>query len=167
MQKLETSQLVTSSLLTIKVGVINYHPNMELADQMDLASKELLMLSKKLTNKADVIRQNADTERDKKCLKEGIVFMKEVTDPKKKVKLCNNHRPHRMRYTQEKKPVIPPTLYVSDDEEMPMPTNNNPDTRFLNVKENLNNRKKTQFMCDTCGKIFRDSNKLNNHISTH
>ena len=150
-----------------KSWVNNYHPNMELADQMDLASKELLTLAKKLNSKADAIHQNADAERDKKRLKEGIVFMKEVTDPKEKVQLCNNRRPHRMRYTQEMKPVIPPTLYVSDDEEMPMPTNNDPDTQFMNVKENLNNPDKTQFMCDTCGKVFRDSNKLNNHISTH
>ena len=76
-----------------KSGVNNYHPNMDLADKMDLASKELITLSKKLSTKADVIRQNADAERDKKCLKEGIVFMKEVTDPKEKVQLCNNRRP--------------------------------------------------------------------------
>ena len=150
-----------------KSGVNNYHPNMDLADQMDLTSKELIALSKKLSNKADVICQNADAERDKKRLKEEIVFMKEVMDPKEKVQLCNNPRPHRMKYTQEIKPVIPPTLYVSDDEEMPMLTNNDPDTRFMNVKENLNNHEKTQFMCDTCGKFFRDSNELNNHISTH
>ena len=90
-----------------KSGVNNYHPNMDLANQMDLASKELIALSKKLRNKADVIRQNADAERDKKHLKEGIVFIKEVTDPKEKVELCNNCRPHRMKYTQEIKPVIP------------------------------------------------------------
>ena len=101
---------------------------MDLADQMDLTSKELIMLSKKLSSKADVIRQNADAERDIKHLKEGIVFMKEVTDPKEKVQLCNECRPHRMKYTQEVKPVIPATVYISDDEEMPMPTNNNPDT---------------------------------------
>ena len=149
-----------------KSGVNNYHPNMDLADQMDMASKELLTLSKKLSTKADSIRENANSEIDKKHMKEGIVFMTQVTDPREKVELCNR-RPHRMRYTQEMKPVIPPTLYVSDDEEMPMPTNNDPDTRFLNVKENQNNPDKIQFKCDSCGKVFRDSNELNNHISTH
>ena len=91
--------------------------------------------------------------------------MTEVTDPQEKVELCNR-RPHCMRYTQEMKPVIPPTLYVSDDEEMPMPTKNDPDTRFLNVKENQNNLDKIQFKYDSCGKVFRDSNELNNHISS-
>ena len=121
-----------------KSGVNNYHLNMDLADQMDMASKELLRLSKKLSTKADSICKNANSEIDKKHMKEGIVFMTEVTDPREKVELCNC-RPHHMRYTQEMKPVIPPTLYVSDDEEMLMPTNNDPDTRFLNVKENQNN----------------------------
>ena len=139
---------------------------MDLADQMDMASKELLTLSKKLSTKADSIRENANSEIDKKHMKEGIVFMTEVTDPREKVELCNR-RPHRMRYTQEMKPVIPPTLYVSDDEEMPMPTNNDPDTRFLKVKQNQKNPEKIQFKCDSCGKVFRDSNELNNHISTH
>ena len=54
-----------------KSGINNYHPNMELADQMEMASKELLMLSKKLSTKADNIRQNANSEIDKKCMKEG------------------------------------------------------------------------------------------------
>ena len=141
---------------------------MELADQMDLASKELAKLSKKLNTKAEKIRSNADSERDKKLEKSGLVFMAEITDPREKSQICYDRRPSRMRYTQELKPVInPPTVYVSDDEAMPVPTNNDPDTRFMNVKENLNSKDKVQFQCDSCGKFFRDTSELNNHISTH
>ena len=100
---------------------------MQIADQMDLASKELIKLSKKLNLKAEQICENATAERDNK---RGIVFMSEVTDPKEKHKLTQNRRPHHMKYTQELKPVIKHPVTVSDDEEMPAPTNNDPDTRF-------------------------------------
>ena len=68
---------------------------------------------------------------------------------------------------QELKPVITHPVTVSDDEEMPAPTNNDPDTCFLNVKQNMNDKRKRQFQCDTCAKFFRDSSELNNHLSTH
>ena len=93
--------------------------------------------------------------------------MAEVTDPNDKEAITRNRRPHRMKYTTEMKPVIPPNLYISDDEEMPLPTNNDPDTRFLKVKISQNNPEKTAFKCDTCGRTFRDSNELNNYLSTH
>ena len=147
-----------------KSGENNYHPNMQIADQMDLAPKELIKLSKKLNLKAEQIRENATAECDNK---RGIVFMSEVTDPKEKHELTQNRRPHRMKYTQELKPVITHPVTVSDDEEMPAPTNNDPDTRFLNVKQNMNDKRKHQFQCDTCAKFFRDSSELNNHLSTH
>ena len=69
-----------------------------------------------------------------------------------------------MKYTTEIKPVV--NMTVSDDEEMPWPTNNMPDTHFLNVKANLN-KEKEQFHCDSCGKFFCDTSELNNHLSTH
>ena len=120
---------------------------MQIADQMDLASKEFIKLSKKLNLKAEQIRENATAERDNK---RGIVFMSEVTDPREKHELTKNRRPHRMKYMQELKPVITHPVTVSDDEEMPAPTNNDPDTRFLNVKQNMNDKRKHQFQCDTC-----------------
>ena len=70
-----------------KSGENNYHPNMQIADQMDLASKELIKLSKKLNLKAEQIRENATAEHDNK---RGIVFMSEVTDPKEKHELTQN-----------------------------------------------------------------------------
>ena len=42
-----------------------------------------------------------------------------------------------------------------------------PDTWFMNVKENQNNLVKAQFWCNSCGKVFRDSNELNNDTLTH
>ena len=70
-----------------KSGENNYHPNMQIADQMDLASKELIKLSKKLNLKAEQIHENATAEHDNK---RGIVFMSEVTDPKEKHELTQN-----------------------------------------------------------------------------
>ena len=149
-----------------KSGESNFHPNLELANQMDMASKELLTLSKKMHTKAEQIHQNTEAERDQKRHKSGIIFMAEVTDPQEKVQLCQTCRPHCMKYTQEFKPVNP-CVTVSDDEDMPMPTNNDPDTCFMSVKKNQNNPDKLQFQCDSCGKVLRDSNELNNHVSIH
>ena len=42
-----------------KTGENNYHPNIELADQMDLAAKELAKLSTKLNLQAVKIRENS------------------------------------------------------------------------------------------------------------
>ena len=144
-----------------KTSENNYHPNLELADQMDLEAKELAKLSTKLNLQAVKIHENVEAEHDQK---HGIVFMTEVLDPKDKHEMCQEGRPHCMKYTMEIKPVV--NMTVSDDKEMPCPTNNTPDTRFMHVKDN-SNKQKEQFRCDTCGKFFRDTNKLNNHLSTH
>ena len=144
-----------------KTGENNYQPNLQLADQMDLAAKELAKLSTKLNLQAVKIRENVEAERDQK---HGIVFMTEVLDPKDKHEMCQERRPHRMKYTTEIKPIV--NMMVSDDEEMPCPMNNTPDTQFMHVKAN-SNKEKEQFCCDTCAKFFRDTSELNNHISTH
>ena len=90
--------------------------------------------------------------------------MTEVLDPKDKHEMCQERRPHHMKYTTEIKPIV--NMMVSNDEEMPCPTNNTPDTWFMYVKAN-SNKEKEQFRCDTCAKCFCDTSELNNHISTH
>ena len=107
------------------------------------------------------IRENAEAERDQK---HGIVFMTEVLDPRDKHEMCQECRQHRMKYTMEIKPIV--NMTVCDDEEMPCPTNNTPDTQFMHVKAN-SNKEKEEFCCDTCAKFFCDTSELNNHISTH
>ena len=151
-----------------KTGINNYSPNLKFADMMDMAAKELVRLSKRLTVNADLLRQKVIEERDKKRHKQDIVYIEEITDPSKKNKITQDRRPTRMRYTREMKPTVTPArAYVSSDEDMPLPTGNDPDTRFMYVKDNQNNINKTQFLCNTCNKVFRDSSELNNHLSQH
>ena len=151
-----------------KTGINNYAPNLQLADNIDMAAKELVHLSKQLTVSAQELRQKVIEERDKKRHKQDIVFVDQVTDLGKEKKLCQDSKSTGMCHTQEIKLVLAPKMvYVSSDEEMPLPTGNDPDTHFKYVKKNQNNQDKTQFLCSGCKKVFRNSSELNNHLSQH
>ena len=149
----------------------NYDPNLDFAAKLECVAKKLVELSNKCSVNAVKIRDKVDMFKNKKCEKEGVICIGEVTDPRLKDKITWDRRPERIRYTREIKKELPDpkhAVYVSTDESGEE-YEGCPDTRFKYTKKNGNDASKTQFQCKvkTCLKVFRDSSELNNHMSVH
>ena len=154
-----------------RTGVNDYEPNLEFAVKLEYLAKKLIEVSNKCSFNAQKLRDIVQVAKDKKNDLQDIVFMTEVTDVSKKCKEALNKWPRRVKYTMEIKSEIPrwPVTISSDESDDDGPLPGDPDTRFMYIKNNSNNRDKVQFQCadKTCRKVFRDSVELNNHVSVH
>ena len=174
-----------------KTGANNYKPNLDYADTLDCVAKNLLDFSTKISQNAQKIRDKVDNCQNVKDHMQDLFVIGQYTVstlPKpdnKSLKRLALSSPKAFVVKQEN--CVQYGGYVSDspceseDEairgkprkkkqkvSVQPPEPGNPDTKFLYLKTNSNSTE--NFICNMkggCGKKFRDSSELNNHLSTH
>ena len=73
----------------INKGVMDYEMNRKFAKKMEKLSKEFASMSIQISEVASSISDKVDAALDKKEVKQGIIFVEEVTEAKQKSDLAN------------------------------------------------------------------------------
>ena len=158
---------------------------MALARTLDCVSNKLIEISGTLRSNAQKIRDNVDECKNRKDALQNILVTDVTTDPEQRNNITRSGLATLLPTSEE--PSIYNYGFLSDDssdEQVDDTSENtqkkkkrkikttpkqpgNPDTRFVDVKQNLNIS--ANFVCKVadCGKKFRDSSELNNHMSMH
>ena len=156
-----------------KSSLNDYTMNHAFADKLDNISKEVIGLSKCLTEKAAAIRTRVDRALDEKRRFEDVTFIRHVTNQMKKCDLAKEQDPQKIREFKlsEDYPIPRETLDSSDSDDDQTDGKEQqlgePDGHFMYAKTNENDPMVHSFMCKHCQQTFRDRNELRNHSTHH
>ena len=161
-----------------KSGVNDYTMNHVFVDRRDNISKEVIGLSKCLTEKAAAIRTRVDKALDDKRRFEDVSFIRDVTNQLHKCEIAQQKDPRKIKEFKlsEDFGIAHETLDSSDDDDdedetatgkKPQQELGEPDGHFIYSKTNENDPNSHSFMCKICQKTFRERNKLRNHSAHH
>ena len=167
-----------------KSGLNDFSMNHDFADKLDSLAKEVLGLSKCLSEKANQVREKVDKALDNKRRFQDVHFVRDVTKQMEKCQIAQLQKKSEIReYKYSVDYRIPcEHLDTSDEEEDEAPNSkgssvtnkkgkeaelSDPDKHFMYPKDNENDAEKHNFVCKLCTKVFRDINDLRNHDTAH
>ena len=158
--------------------------NLSFANRLDLLSTNLVGLSQNCKDAANDIQQKVRDAEDRKIAAEGILeISKRVENLEDKDPLVQTRSAPPKPFTKSKniKPEPAQYLMISDsdsdiedlmDWQVKQKENQpvfpgDPDTRFLNPKQNSNKRFDYDHFCETCKATFWSKKDLRNHQGQH
>ena len=165
-------------ILDAKSRLNNFSMNHDFADKLDSLAKEVLGLSKCLSDKAAQVREKVDKALDDKRRFQDVHFVRDVTNQMEKCQIAQLQKKSDYReYKYSEDYRIPCEHLDTSDEEDAAPTAKKkkpnppelgePDKHFMYPKDNENDVEKHNFVCKQCSKVFRDINDLRNHDTQH
>ena len=174
-------QLADNDLIVcdFDTGLNDYSKNLKFADNLDVISKELTMLSKECSDKANAIRDRIAQAKEDKCLIQDIVFQTEIVKDAEKCDEITKIRPsvnyiakdfvhtHDFRIKREW-PILLHEDSTTDSENNEPVKSGDPDTKFRYAKDNdFDETRHPNSICVECDKVCRDQHELHNHMSNH
>ena len=150
-----------------EMGLTSFSINERFAKKLEEASKCVAGLANSLSEKAVLVTQKLDEARDRKINMQDVLFGKKITDYKQK---CPETRknPH-VKFVPSQDFRIK-TEWISDDsgdEGLMENFSGEADGHFTYPKDNENPAESHSFVCEHCGGVYRDRNKLRNHYTNH
>ena len=148
-------------------GNLDFKLNLKFAKKLEELSKSVVGMSTRLTEVAQEITDKVKAALDCKDIKQGILFMEEVTDPKQKSDMTKKHP--RMKFVPSCDFRLKTEHLDSSTEEEDIVEifSGEPDGHFIHPKTKENPLEVHSFRCEICKAVFRDQNELHNHDSNH
>ena len=148
-------------------GVNDYDMQYQFSTKLENVSKKFTQLAKDLSDEAVTVRANIQQYQDNKHALQDIYFVQEVMKESAKVDEARKSNPTdyiRDETVLLKREHYAPYLSDSDDE---CENSGDMDTKFQYRKQNMNEENLHNFACTDCDQVFRDTQELRNHQSTH
>ena len=174
-------QLADNDLIVcdFDTGLNDYSKNLKFADNLDVISKELTVLSKECSDKANAIRDRIAQAKEDKRLIQDIVFQTEIVKDAEKCDEITKMWPsvnyiakdfvhtHDFRIKCER-PILLHEDSTTDSENNEPVKSGDPDTKFRYAKNNdFDETRHPNSICVECDKVCRDQHELRNHMSNH
>ena len=148
----------------VNKGVMDYEMNRKFTKKMEKLSKELASMSIRISEVASSISDKVDAALNKKDVKQGIIFIEEVTEQKQKSDLAKIHP--RTKFKTHLRIKTEHIESTTDDDIVKIYAGKT-DGHLTYPKSNENPAESHNFVCKICKAVFRDNHELCNHASNH
>ena len=138
------------------------------ANKLEKVGKMFAKLNKDCTDEAVKVREWIQIYQDNKHALQDCYFVEEVVKESQKVKEAK--QPNPTDYIHDKTVILKRehyAPYLSDSDEEEAVETGDMDTKFTYRKKNTNEENIHSYPCEDCDQVFRDSQELRNHTSTH
>ena len=149
-------------------GINDYDMQYKFASKLEVLAKKFILLSKDLSDQAIKVRDNIQQYQDQKNALQECYFVQEIMKTGDKVKEAQH--PNPTDYIRDETVILKREHYaphLSDSEEENGLETGDMDTKFTYRKKNANKEKLHNFLCEDCDQVFRDTQELRNHQSSH
>ena len=154
----------------VETGLTDFSLNEKFAKKLEKASKCVVGLANRLSEKALLVMKKLDEAHDHKVNMQDIVHIEDVTDYKRKCPEAKKHARTKFVPTQDFRIK---TEWISDDSDDSNDSaekgeySGELDGHFVYPETNKNPAETHSFICDHCQSVFRDRNELRNHYTNH
>ena len=153
-----------------QTGINDYDMQYSFAAKLEEVGKQLVLLSNECSKKATDVRENIQKFQDQKHLLQETYFAEEIVKESQKVDEAKQSDPTpyiRDETVLIKREHYPITISDTDSDEEHEVQAGDIDTKFTYRKSNTNEEQLHTYPCEDCDQVFRDSQELRNHQSTH
>ena len=149
-------------------GINNYDMQYKFADKLEEVRKYFAKLNKDCADEAVKVRERIQVFQDNKNVLQESYFVQEIVKESQKVKEARD--PNPTPYIRDETVLLKRehyAPYLSDSDEEQTLAAGDIDTKFKYRKTNSNDENLHTYPCEDCDQVFRDSQELRNHQSTH
>ena len=144
---------------------MDFEMNYKFAKKLESVSKKLTQLSNHVSQVAADITDKVDAAQDRKDIKQGIILVGDVTDPKDKCEEAKTNS--RTKFVTDFRIKTEHCESTTDEDDIVEIYSGEPDGHFTYPKTNEHPAETHTFICQICTSVFRDQNELRNHDSSH